>query len=148
MPQLVTAEDRENYADQLIDMTMRAARETLAPELQQLRAENQQLRGMAQRSQRDAIERALDAQVPTWREIYQDPRFSEWLSMPDDYSGSVRSQLLRSAVANGDSARVAAIYRGFQQASGGQHGQARSHRRPPAIGGAAHLQQSANCGFV
>ena len=42
---------------------------------------------------------------------------------------------MRHAVANGDAGRVVAFYRGFQQASGGQHGQARSHRRPPAIGG-------------
>ena len=94
-PQLITEQDRENYGDELINMSQRAAVEALTPELQQLRAENQHLRGMAQRSQRADIERALNQQIPAWREIYGDPRFAQWLSLPDDYSGGIRSQLLR-----------------------------------------------------
>ena len=77
-PQLLTAQDEENYGSELIDMTKRAAVEALAPELTQLHAENQQLRHLQQRAQRTEIERALDAQVPNWREIYQDPRFSQF----------------------------------------------------------------------
>jgi hypothetical protein len=75
--------------------------------------------------------------VPNWRGIYADPRFGEWLSQPDEYSGSIRSQLMRNAVANGDATRVVAFYRGFGQAGHvpvGQHG--RSYRsRQPATGG-------------
>jgi hypothetical protein len=127
MPQLVTAEDRENYCDALIDMTQRAAVEALSPEIAQLRAENQQLRAATARSQRDAIERALDRSLPTWRQIYQDPTFADWLSQPDDYSGNTRSQLLRNAVANGDAARVVAFYRGFHHAPGPRQ-QARSRQ--------------------
>jgi hypothetical protein len=133
---MLTKADEENYGSELLDMSRRAALDALGPELNALRAENQQLRGMAQRAQHGEIERALNRSVPTWREIYQDPRFADWLSQPGDYSGSIRSQLLRSAVANGDSARVAAIYRGFSQ--GGHHapGQQRSYQsRSPATGG-------------
>jgi hypothetical protein len=92
-PQLVTAEDRENYGDELISLTQRAAVEALSPELNALRQENNHLRGMAQRQQHVEIERALDRSVPSWREIYQDPGFSQWLSEPDDFSGATRSQL-------------------------------------------------------
>src|SRR6516165_3788512 len=99
-------------------MTQRAAVEALAPELNALRFENQNLRAMAARSQRAEIERALDAQVPNWRDVYQNPAFSQWLSSPDDYSGATRSQLLRNAVANGDAHRVVQFYRGFQQEAG------------------------------
>jgi hypothetical protein len=134
MPQFVTAEDRENYGDALIDMTQRAAAEALSPELNALRAENQQLRGMAQRAQHSEIERALNAQIPNWQEIYQDPRFSQWLSLPDEYSGGIRSQLLRGAVAAGDAARVVAFYKGFQYAPAGPTRSYQSRRSPVAGG--------------
>ena len=117
-PQLVTAEDRENYGDELISMTQRAAREVMAPELQLLRAENNQLRHQQQRQQYVEIERALDQRVPSWRDIYSDPAFSQWLSLPDEYSGQTRSQLMRNAVAVGDAARVVNFYRGFLAEAG------------------------------
>jgi hypothetical protein len=47
---------------------------------------------------------------------------------------------MRNAVANGDTARVVAFYRGFQAAAG-QHGQARSHQRRPATGGNIYTRQ-------
>jgi hypothetical protein len=90
-PQLITEKDREDYGDELINMSQRAALEALAPEFNALRAENHHLRGMAQRSQRVEIERALDAQVPNWHEVYQNPAFAQWLSQPDEYSGGIRS---------------------------------------------------------
>jgi hypothetical protein len=119
-PQLITDQDRENYGSELIDMTQRAAMEALSPELQRLHAENQALRQMAARSQNSEIQRTLDQSVPGWRATYADERFSRWLSTPDDYSGAVRSQLLRDAVAKGDAGRVAAIYKGFRQEEGHQ----------------------------
>jgi hypothetical protein len=110
---MLTRQDEENYGPELLDMSRRAALDALAPELQQLRAENQQLRGMAQRSQHIEIERALDRAIPAWREVYQNPAFSQWLSLPDAYSGGIRSQLMRQAVAVGDAHRVVQFYRGF-----------------------------------
>jgi hypothetical protein len=112
-PQLITDQDRENYGGEFIDFSRRAAYDAVAPDLRQLRAENQRLRGMAQRSQHIEIERALAQQVPNWREIYANPAFAEWLSSPDPYSGGVRSQLMRNAVANGDAHRVVQFYKGF-----------------------------------
>jgi hypothetical protein len=50
-PQLITEEDHQNYGSELVDMTKRAALEALGPELNALRAENNHLRGMAQRAQ-------------------------------------------------------------------------------------------------
>jgi hypothetical protein len=110
---MITKDDVENYGSELIDMTRRAALDALSPELQQLRAENQHLRGMAQRSQHLEIERALDRAIPAWREVYQNLAFSQWLSLPDGYSGDIRSQLMRNAVANGDAQRVVRFYLGF-----------------------------------
>jgi hypothetical protein len=114
----LTAQDFENYGTELIDMTRRAAVEAVGPELQRLHAGNQHLRQVTARSQRTEIERALDRQVPNWRQVYQDPRFSEWPSLPDEYSGQIRSQLMRHAVASGDAARVVAFYQGFVAEAG------------------------------
>jgi hypothetical protein len=131
-PQFLTEQDEENYGRELIDFSKRAAVEALAPELNVLRVENQQLRGMAQRAQHAEIERALDAQIPGWQQIYADPRFADWLAQPDDYSGGIRSRLMRNAVANGDAARVVQFYRGFQTAAGQPAYRGRS--RAPATG--------------
>jgi hypothetical protein len=136
MAMAITAQDVEDYGSELIGLTQRAALDALAPELQQLRAQNQHLRAMAARSQNAEIQRMLDQSVNGWRDTYADPRFSQWLQLPDDYSGAARSQLLRDAVNKGDTARVAAIYRGFQQEVG-QRAPAyqRTQSRPPASGG-------------
>jgi hypothetical protein len=117
-PQLLTAQDEENYGTEFLDFSRRAAYDAVGPELQQLRAQNQHLTQMARRAQRAEIERALDSAGIDWHQVYADPRFSQWLSQPDSYSGAVRSQLLRDAVAKGDAARVTAIYRGFIAESG------------------------------
>jgi hypothetical protein len=116
--QVITAQDRENYGDALINMTQRAAVEALSPELNALRAENNRLRGMAQHQQYLEIERTLDRSVPTWRDCYNNPAFAQWLSLPDELSGQTRSQLMRNAVAVGDAARVVNFYRGFLAEAG------------------------------
>jgi len=121
---MLTKADEENYGADFLDVARRAAADALQPALAQLRAENQQLRQVAQRSQRAEIERVLDRDVPAWRATYADPAFADWLAAPDDYSAATRSQLLRNAVAAGDGGRVAAIYRGFQREG---HAPARQH---------------------
>jgi hypothetical protein len=99
---------------------------------------------MAARSQNAEIQRTLDARVPGWRSTYANPDFADWLSQPDDYSGAVRSQLLRHAVSNGDAGRVAAIYQGFQQEAG-RHAPAHQQRayqsRSAATGGNIYTRQ-------
>jgi hypothetical protein len=134
---VITQQDREDYGDDFINFSRRAAVDAVQPALAQLRYENQHLRQIAQRSQRADIERALDQQVPDWRTIYADSRFADWLARPDDYSGGIRSQLMRHAVANGDVSRVVAFYRGFQRAGhapAAQYGRT-FQSRPAAIGG-------------
>ena len=112
---MLTRQDEENYGPEFLDVARRAAADALQPELQQLLAQNQQLRQMAQRSQRADIERALDQAVPNWHEVYGDPRFSQWLSEQDPYNDGTRSQHLRRAVAAGDASRVVRFYAGFQR---------------------------------
>jgi hypothetical protein len=80
---MLTRQDEENYGSDFIDFSKRAAIDAVRPELQRLHAENQNLRAFAAQTQRATIEQALDRAVPDWREIYNDPRFAQWLSAPD-----------------------------------------------------------------
>jgi hypothetical protein len=133
---MITQQDVQDYRSELIDMSRRAAHDALAPEIQQLRAQNQHLRAMAQRAQNVAIEQTLDREIPNWRACYRNPAFADWLAVPDVYSGAVRSQLMRHAVDAGDAGRVASFYRGFL-AEGGQAPVGQQHAgrtRQPAAG--------------
>jgi hypothetical protein len=136
-PQLLTAQDEENYGPELLDMSKRAALEALAPELQRLHADNQVLRQMAARSQNANIQQELDRALPDWHAVYQNPRFSSRLSEVDPYNGTIRSQLLRQAVAAGDAHRVVRFYQGFLGEVGRTpSGQSRAAQsRQPASGG-------------
>jgi hypothetical protein len=133
---MLTQADRENYGDDFLDMTRRAAADAVRPELQRLHAENAQLRQMAARSQNASIEQALDRGAPGWRDIYHDPRFAEWLAELDPYAAAPRSQLMRNAVSVGDANRVVRFYQGFLQKAGHSAGHQRAHQsRPAATGG-------------
>jgi hypothetical protein len=139
----ITQADVENYGPEFLDVARRAALDALAPEVRALQQQNAQLRQMAQRSQRAEIERTLDRDVPNWHEIYNNPAFSVWLEAPDSYSPTSRSQLLRRAVADGDSGRVVSIYKGFERE--GHHASAYQSRAPQsrqtASGGAIYSRQ-------
>jgi hypothetical protein len=143
MRTMLTQADRENYGDEFLDLTRRAAVDAVGPQLNQLRQENAHLRQMAQRSQRADIERALDNSGIDWHAVYNDPRFSQWLSEQDPYNDGTRSQHLRRAVAAGDSNRVVRFYAGFLQEAG-HHAPAgqRSHQsRSPATSGNIYTRQ-------
>jgi hypothetical protein len=135
---VITQDDVTYWGSDLVGMAQRAAADVVGPEIQRLRAQNAHLQQLAARSQNAEIQRTLDARVPGWRATYANPDFAAWLAAQDDYSGAVRSQLLRDAVAKGDSARVAAIYHGFQQETGHQapaHQSRAPQSRPAATGG-------------
>jgi hypothetical protein len=139
---MITQADRENYGEEFIDLTRRAAADALQPALNQLRQENAQLRQLAQRNQNSTIQQALDQAIPDWRSTYHDPDFADWLSEPDPYAGETRSQLLRRAVAAGDAGRVVRFYQGFQrEAHAPAHQSRAAQSRPTAIGGNLYTRQ-------
>jgi len=121
---LVTPADEQQFGSEVIDLARRVARETLAPELQSLRGENEQLRSQLQRTGKQTVFSVLDERVPEWRKINTDPAFKRWLSLPDIYSGGVRQRLLDAAVKAADAPRVVAFFQGFlREAAQGQPSQ-------------------------
>jgi hypothetical protein len=130
---MITQQDLDDYGPEFVNFSRRAAADALQPALAQLRAENQQLRQLAQRSQNSTIQAALDQAIPDWRTTYADPAFSDWLQSPDPYAAETRSALLRRAVAAGDAHRVVRFYQGFMQEAG-HHAPARQHASRPRWG--------------
>jgi len=137
MASYLTLEDERNFGPELLDVATRAARHALAPELQRLHEENQELQDQLTSATKTTIDQYLDANVPNWRQINADERFHQWLLMPDPYSGIVRDRLLKDAAHAADAPRVASFFKGFLreagatvQAPAGQAPQRRSRRAP------------------
>ena len=110
---LITDTDRQNYGDDLIDLTQRAARAAIEPELDAVRQDNQRLQRQLLTEAQQRVTQTLDAQVPDWREINRSERFRRWLSLPDIYSGVVRKQMLDAAYSAASAPRVLAFFKGF-----------------------------------
>jgi len=125
---VVTGEDREVWGDELPAAVSRWAGEALSPrlawleqELQQLRAENEQLRGGQQQQgqfiARNAFEAQLDADPQlgngVWRQLNNDGNFFNWLQIVEPYSGQIRLDLLKDAAAQGDAIRAAGFFKTY-----------------------------------
>jgi hypothetical protein len=122
----LTYEDERNFGPEILDVAQRAAKQAMAPAMERLEQENEELREGLQRTVKGSIDRELDAAVPNWRQVNQDVRWFQWLADYDIYSGYRRQDLLNDATAKGDAGRVIAIFRGFLAAAGqpAQPGQA------------------------
>lgn len=109
----VTPEDVENYGEDLINVAKRAAADAVAPQLTELHQQNQRLENRLAQEQRNSTYTVLDAQVPTWRDVNRNPRFLQWLSLRDVYSGQVRKVMLNDAFKAADAPRVVSFFKGF-----------------------------------
>src|SRR5262245_30772883 len=118
MANYLTLEDEKNFGPELLDVAIRSARHALAPELQQLHDENQQLRDEVGRATKTTIDQYLEPNVPNWRAINADERFRKWLLLPDSFSGVIRDRLLKYAAHAADASRVANFFRAYLAAAG------------------------------
>lgn len=123
--QFLTQEEINAYGPELIDVVQRAARAAIMPDLQNLQGGVQAaVKQIGQRVQKvtvGSVEHQLDAALPQWRQINLDPRFKQWVSLPDVYSGQVRGKLLHAAFQAANAPRVLAFFKGFlaeEQATG------------------------------
>src|SRR5262249_19850822 len=118
MANYLTREDEQNFGPELLDVSIRAARHAMAPELERLHDENAQLRDQLNATTKTTIDRELDAAVPDWRQINADERFHQWLLLPEPYSGIIRDRLLKDAAAAANAQRVISIFRGYLREAG------------------------------
>src|SRR5881394_1761764 len=74
----LTQEDEQNYGRDLLDVAQRAALHTVAPHLDQLAADNNELRRQIAKEQRRALDNSVEMLVPDYREIDRNPRWHRW----------------------------------------------------------------------
>lgn len=83
----------------------------LKPHQEELEREKAQIR----ERQKEIFWSTLEERVPEWSQINEDPRFLEWLSQEDDFSGVQRQDLLSDAQSKLDTNRVVKMFKTFQQ---------------------------------
>ena len=110
---LITDEDRSNYGQDLIDLTQRAAREAVGPELEALRTENQNLKKTVNTSVKQALFDQIGRAVPDWRAINQTVQWRTWLTLPNLYTGQIRQNMLNAAIAGAEAPKVIQLLRDF-----------------------------------
>lgn len=110
---LITPDDEKTFGTEIIDLAKRAATEAIRPELDTLKAENQQLRHRVNANAATGVYADLNAQIPNWKDINTSPRFIQWLNLRDLYSGEIRGKMLRQAFAAANAPRVLAFFNGF-----------------------------------
>ena len=109
----ITPQDYANYGSDLVNFTQRAAAATVAPQLAQLGQQSQELMRRLALETRARLDREVEAAVPNYREIDNDPRWHQWLRGIDPHTGWQRQELLNEAIAAGSGTRVIAFFRGF-----------------------------------
>src|SRR4029077_16018761 len=111
----LTTEDEQNYGRELLDVAQRSALHALAPVVQSLEQQHEQLqRRLAQEARRN-LDAAVERQIPNYREIDRDPRWHRWLLGVDVYTGQPRQALLNIAIMDNSTSRVVALFNGFLQ---------------------------------
>jgi hypothetical protein len=113
---LLTEQEMQDYGPEFIDVVRRAATEIAAP----LHQELQDLRGRLGHVQQETgnafltrMNATVGGLVPNWQELNRDPRFVQWVQLPDMFSGAMRQQLMQDAWNSGDAHRVAAFFRAY-----------------------------------
>jgi len=110
---LITDEDRANYGDDLINLTQRAARAAVTPELEALRTQNETLRRTVNSSVKTTLFDNVTRAIPDWREINKTPQWLSWLTLPNLYTGQVRQQMLNAAIAGAEAPKVIQLFKDF-----------------------------------
>jgi hypothetical protein len=92
----LTETDVQNYGSELIDVTQRAALHAVAPHLQAIEQQNAELRQRLAKESRHRLDQAVEAAIPSYREIDRDPHWHRWLLGTDALSGEIRQRLRAS----------------------------------------------------
>lgn len=117
---VLTPKEIEDYGPDFLEVVGKKAQEIYAPVvagLQNQIAELQSQLGNVGKTvastARDKMKAQLSSEVANWSEINVNPDFLTWLSLPDQFSGVKRHDLLKDAWGRNDAARVLAFFKGF-----------------------------------
>lgn len=118
---------RDEYGDEIADVFDAQHRQ-----LELLKDQVSSVTRYQQHGAQDRFERTLEERVPGWRETNRDPRFLEWLTSRDQFSGVVRHNLLLDAAKRRDVERVTTFFNAYRRAKGGD-GAGTSQKRKPSV---------------
>ena len=111
-------EDIDAYGEDMVEMVRAAAHDEFMPVIDNLRAENAELKEqlgqvttVTQQSAAQSVETLLDREIPNWKTINTDPEFIDWLAQEDAFSGRTRHELLNAAGTNGP--RVVSFFKAY-----------------------------------
>jgi hypothetical protein len=118
--QLVTEQERNEFGPEMLDVMGRRARETISPELAELRAMMGTLEQKVTGTQRATVQNARQAmltklsdELPEWQQINLRPEFKAWLALPNPYADGSRHSALLRAFEQNDTGRVLNFFNGF-----------------------------------
>jgi hypothetical protein len=110
---LISAEDREKYGDDLLDVIKRTAQEQVAAKDQEIAELKRRLDSVHQDTAKTAevtFYDQLSAKVPDWVTINGEDSFLKWLDEYDELTGRTRQDLLSEAEGARDAERVARFF--------------------------------------
>jgi hypothetical protein len=109
----LTEKDVQEYGTDLVDFAQRAAAQAIAPQIQSLEQQNQELQSRLAKEARRGLDQRVELAVPDYREIDRNPRWHQWLLGIDVLSGRVRQTLLNEAISAAEAPRVISFFRGL-----------------------------------
>lgn len=126
-PNYITEDERAAFGEDFLGVVAKQARASVAPYVNQLQQQNEELRNQVARGQRNQMKDALDRAVPNWRAINVDPKFIKWLEQHHGMAGTSINNLLQASWSTNRQDQVIAIFNGFLEAGGGQQQQRPTH---------------------
>lgn len=115
---LISAEDREKYGDDLLDVIKRAAQEQVAAkegEIADLKRQLEMVTTTTAKTVEVGFFERLGQLVPDWVSINGDENFLKWLDEYDEFTGKTRQDLLSDAEQAKDADRVARFFSKWKQ---------------------------------
>lgn len=116
-PTLISAEDREKYGDDLLDVIKRAAQEQVAAKDTEIADLKRQLANLSSDTAKNAevtFYDRLSQLVPDWVTINDDQNFLKWLDEYDGLTGKRRQDLLSEAEGSRDADRVSRFFNAWK----------------------------------
>jgi hypothetical protein len=117
---LITDKEREDFGEDFLNVVGKRAKETYAPEFDQLSRRLKNLEGklegtvqVVSRNQKQELYAVLDSQIANWRDINRSQQFKDWLGFVDPLSGRRRFDMLQEAFTRQEAGRVLSFFRGF-----------------------------------
>lgn len=108
----------EEYGDEFAANVQSAIDQKVEAAVGTVRGEIDSVKKTVGKSREDRFVTELTTQVPNWRDVFNDPRFSEYLDNVDDFSGKQLRDLAQEANDALDANRLARFYKAFLNSVG------------------------------